>query len=129
MAKGYAKWMCKVEGKEFPASKVPDVSKLTGEHLCFPDNIYDHDALEALIEFVVEREVGDMIHSTHLVDEAFEWSTHPLEGEWADFHASGTIAQKVYECCLWMKENWGMREVFTWIQMLEDMSFEVESIW
>ena len=121
MAKGYIKWICKVEGKP-----VPEVAQPTRkDHLCFPGNIYDEDYLRELVDAVLEYGQGNSPTAGGywgLPDDAIEWDTHPLEHHWARLNDGDPITQEVYECCQWMYQNWDNRFVPEYVN--EDYYYE-----
>lgn len=121
MSKGYAKWMCKVEGKPIP--ETPDT---TGkDYLCFPGNIYCEYSLRSMIDEVLNCGVGESPSEGDYwgaPDDALEWCTHPLEDQWGGLNSGFTISQEVYECCQWMDRNWSNR--FSSGYVNEDEAYE-----
>lgn len=110
MAKGYVKWVCKVEGKEVPS--VAASRSFEGTHCVFPGNIYNEEALFDVIDIVSCLGVGEQLSGEQAiwVDIALEWSSHPLEDQWGAIYDGEFISQEIYECCVWMQANWEHRD-------------------
>ena len=108
MARGYVKWMCKLEGREVPEVKVHK------EYLCFPSDIRHYPSLITTIADVLEIGPGGNILEQEEycdgtwyepVEVAFIWASHPLRRDWLSLNEEGFISPEVYECCQWMDDN------------------------
>lgn len=103
MAKGFVKFVCKVEGKE-PSVPPKAKTSLPEVYQCWPGEINDCGAFRILIQDVLDVGVdGPLDYS--LLDVAFTWSTHPLEDVFSECYSDEVVSETLYEYCVWADQN------------------------
>lgn len=125
MAKGFVKFVCKVEGKE-PSVPSRTKTNLPEVHQRWPGEINDCGAFRVLIQDVLDVGVNGPLDYS-LLDAAFTWSTHPLEGVFEECYEDVVVSETLYEYCLWADQNIDSMpsEEGSWVTCVE---FE-ESVW
>lgn len=125
MAKGFVKFVCKVEGKE-PSVSLKKKINLSEEYQRWPGEIDDCGAFRILIQDVLDVGVDGPLDCS-LLDAAFTWSTHPLEGVFSECYSDEVVSETLYEYCLWADQNLDSMplEMDSW----ETYSEPEESVW
>lgn len=103
MAKGFVKFICDVEGKE-PFVPLKEKISLAERHQSWPGDITDRCSFRGLIQEVLGAGVGGSF-DYDLLDAAFVWDSHPLEGEFGECYDSSTVSGPLYEYCVWANQN------------------------
>jgi len=103
MAKGFVKFVCKVEGKE-PSVPPKEKISLAEVYRCWPGEITDCGSLRELIQDVLDACVGGSF-DPDLLDHSFIWGSHSLESDFGECYESEVVSSTLYEYCLWADQN------------------------
>lgn len=103
MAKGFVKFVCKVEGKEPPASPRTKTN-LPKVYQCWPGEIIDCGHFRELVQDVLDVGVGGSF-DPDLLDHSFTWGSHSLESVFEECYEDGAVSGLLYEYCLWADQN------------------------
>lgn len=103
MAKGFVKFVCKVEGKE-PSVPTKAKTSLPEVYQCWPGEITDYGNFRELIQEVLYVGVGGSFEPD-LLDHSFVWDSHSLESDFVECYESEVVSSTLYEYCLWADQN------------------------
>lgn len=126
--KGFAKWVCKLEGKELPVKVKLDK---IAPHLKFPGEIYSEMSFRDLITDILENGVGSYLDDADGLDDAFYWYSHELECNWECLNGlDEPITQQQYEAAQFWLDNWEHRNdpAYRWSENDEEAYGDVEDI-